>query len=346
MASDIAALERRAIEFARLGDFGEDATDLNRALTRLSPGNQGAWTRLARCCMEQELFDDAAAALIQVLELNPSNNIAKSLQQEVIRRRAMAPVRSDAASGFTPQDFYTLGQLASVDAARALTPKFESLLTSVNAQRTSSRIVEARNREGQSGSKLFRRNSFYAGLHGHVFAFHHGGRWEPQFNLGMFSATPWGASSFRSGIAFNMSPAGSDPDREAGQANALLRFERFQQQLAGAWGGHLVDWMSKSGGFIQYGERGPATDLLPRQGVDWIVNCRNPAGIGFVFIGRWLFLENPDDAATLGDMRKLVAAIEDTFAALFPLWLSVYGEDTGRDPGSGVRAPGSGIRGS
>lgn len=324
MSPDIAALERRAIELAKLGNFGADALDANRELTRLSPNNQGAWTRLARCCLEQQQFDEAASALGRALELNPSNNIAKSLQQEVIRRRAAAPVRSDAASGFTPQDFYTLGQLASVEAARALGPKFESLLLSLNDHRTAARIVEARNREGQSGSKLFRRNSFYPGMHGHIFAFHHGGRWEPQFNLGIFSAAPWGINAFRVGIGFNMSPAGSDPDREAGQASALAWFERFQHQIATTWRSHLVEWMATSGGFIQYGERGPAVDMLPKQGVEWLANCRNPAGIGWVFVGRWFFLENAGDAVVLGEMRKLVAAVEDTFAALFPLWLSTY----------------------
>jgi hypothetical protein len=171
---------------------------------------------------------------------------------------------------------------------------------------------------------MFRRNSYYAGMHGHIFAFHHGGRWEPQFNLGMFSANPWGENSFRVGIGFNMSPAGSDPDREAGQANSLAWFERFQQQLAGTWRSHVVDWMGANGGFIQYGERGPSTELMPKQAVEWIVNCRNPAGIGWVFVGTWLFVDRPEGAETLGEMRKLVGSVEDTFAALYPLWLSVY----------------------
>lgn len=326
MPIDTTALERQAIEYAKLGNFGPEAREINRTLAEAAPTNQGAWTRLGRCCLEMQQYDDAVAAFARALELNPSNTIAKSLHQEVLRRRALAPVRSEAASGFTPQDFYTLGQLPAPDAARALGPKFESLLMSLNEQRTSTRIVEARNRAGQSGSKLFRRNSFYAGMHGHIFAFHHGGRWEPQFNLGIFSANPWGESCFRMGIGFNMSPAGSDPDREAGQANTLAAFERFQHQVARTWRGHLVDWMGGHGGFIQFGERGPAADLLPDAAVDWLVNCRNPAGIGWVFVGRWLFLDRPDDAQVLAETRKLVAAVEDSFAALFPLWMSVYGD--------------------
>lgn len=324
MSIDAASLERRAVEFARAGDFGPAALEANRELARLMPANQGAWTRLARCAMEQRQFDDAVVALSHALELNPSNTIAKSLHQEVLKRRAMTPVKSDAASGFTAQDFYTLGQLAPTDAARALGPKFESLLMSLNEQRTAARIVDARNRAGMSGSKLFRRNSYYSGSHGHIFAFHHGGRWEPQFNLGLFSANPWGLSALRIGLGFNMSSAGSDPAREGGQADALAFFERFQHQLGSTWRGHVVDWLGSSGGFIQFAERGPAVDMLPKQAVDWIISCRNPAGIGWVFLGRWLQLAKPGDATTLSEMRKLVATVEETFAALFPLWLATY----------------------
>ncbi|HXW05879.1 MAG TPA: tetratricopeptide repeat protein [Vicinamibacterales bacterium] len=324
MSNDVTSLERRAVEFARAGDFGPAALEANRELARLAPSNQGAWTRLARCAMEQRQFDDAVMALGRALELNPSNTIAKSLHQEVLKRRALAPVRSDAASGFTAQDFYTLGQLAAPDAARALAPKFEALLLSLNEQRTAARIVDARNRAGMSGTKLFRRNSFYPGAHGHIFAFHHGGRWEPQFNLGLFAANPWGISAFRIGIGFNMSSAGTDPEREGGQADSLAFFERFQQQLGSTWRGHVVDWMDQVGGFIQFGERAPATEMMPKQAVEWVVNCRNPAGIGWVFLGRWLQLAKPDDASTMTEMRKLVATAEDAFAALFPLWLATY----------------------
>jgi hypothetical protein len=198
------------------------------------------------------------------------------------------------------------------------------LLQSVSEQRTAARIVEARHRAGQAGSKLFHRNSYHPGSNGHIYAYHHGGRWEPQFNLGLFSATPWGGNWMRAGIGFNVSAEGRDIDRDLGQEQILAYFDTFQRQVASAWRGPLVDWMGTSAGFIQYGARGPALDLLPHQAVEWLVNCRNPAGHGWVFVGRWLSLEKPEDARTLGDMRKLVAAVEDTFAALLPLWVSVY----------------------
>jgi tetratricopeptide (TPR) repeat protein len=324
MSAKLGDLQQRAVELAKSNDFGGEALDVNLQISRADPANQGVWTRLARCYLEHRRFADAAGALATALELNPSNSIAKSLLTEVTKRRAMALPAAEAASGFTAHDFDALGHLAPVEAARALGPKIESLLLSINEQRTAQRIVDARNRAGQSGSKLFHRNSYHAGSNGHIYAYHHGGRWEPQFNLGFLSRTPWGTNWLRAGLGFNLAEGGRDPDRDEGQEQAVAYFDAFQQQVASAWRGHLSDWMGHSGGFIQYGARGPATDLMPKQAVDWLVNCHNPVGQGWVFVGKWLSLEKPEDEKTLADMRKLVADVEDTFAALFPLWASVY----------------------
>lgn len=325
MSANLVDLQQRAIELARSNDFGPVALEVNLEITRADASNQGAWTRLARCYLEQRRFADSAGALATVLELNPSNTIAKSLLTEVTKRRAMALPASEAASGFSRHDFDALGHLAPVDAARALGPKIELLLLSLNEQRTSQRIVEARSRAGQSGSKLFHRNSYHAGTNGHIFAYHHGGRWEPQFNIGFFSRTPWGGDWMRVGLGFNLTDGGRDPQRDVGQEQIAGYFDAFQRQVVATWRGHLIDWMGQSGGFIQYGDRPPAVDMLPQQAVEWLINCHNPVGQGWLFVGRWLSLDKPEDANTLSEMRTLVAAVEGTFAALFPLWAGVYG---------------------
>ena len=54
-------------------------------------------------------------------------------------------------------------------------------------------------------------------------------------------------------------------------------------------------------------------DQLPQSGAQ-----------GWVFVGRWLSLAKPADAAIMSEMRQLVATVEDTFAALFPLWAAIY----------------------
>jgi hypothetical protein len=324
MSSTLKDLQQRAIELARDANFGGDALEVNLAITRVDAADQGAWTRLARCYLEQRRFADAAGTLATVLELNPSNTIARSLLNEVTRRRATALPAAEAASGFGAHDFDALGHLAPPDAARALGPKLEALLLSVNDQRTSVRIVEARARAGESGSKLFHRNSYHARTSGHIYAYHHGGRREPQFNIGLFSRSQWGGNWIRIGLGFNLAPGARDSDPDDGQERILVRFENFQRQVAGAWRSHLVQWMETSTGFIQYGNRGPAIDLLPKDAVEWLINCRNPGAQGWVFVGHWLSLDRPDDAKTMASMPKLVAAIEDTFAALFPLWNGIY----------------------
>ena len=192
----------------------------------------------------------------------------------------MALPVAEAPAGFSAPDFDALGHLAPVEAARALGPKIESLLLAVNEQRTAGRIVEARNNAGQPGSKLFHRNSYHDGGNGLVYAYHHGGRWEPQFNIGFLSTNPWGGDWMRIGLGFNLLASGGREDHAGGQEGMVRYFEIFQQQLASAWRRQLADWMGTAGGFIQYGSRGPAIDLLPPQAVDWLINCHNPAARG------------------------------------------------------------------
>jgi hypothetical protein len=342
---DIPSLEQKAIEFARRGDFGADARQANEELTRVAPANQGAWTRLARCCIELGLLDDANTALEAVLTLNPQNMIARSLLQESIRREVLtapveeAPRRSRAQkskgkraaagtgrTGFGRAQFAALGQLAPASALESLGPSVESLLMALNDRPFAAKVVEARNRAGQSGSKLFRRNSFYSGGAGHIYAFQHGGRWEPQINIGISAAPQWERDSIRAGIGFNLTQAGSDPNREAGQERVLEYFENFQRLVSTTWKQLLADWMAANGGFIQLGSRPPAVDLLPAVAVDALLNVRQPVDVGWVFCGRWLFFDHAGDAAILANQGQLVKWTEQAFTDLLPLWTSIYTE--------------------
>jgi len=56
----------------------------------------------------------------------------------------------------------------------------------------------------------------------------------------------------------------------------------------------------------------------------WLLTCRNLAALEWIFVGRWLFLDKPDDAKVLGDRAKLARIADETFRALYPLWLSAY----------------------
>jgi tetratricopeptide (TPR) repeat protein len=323
-------LQRRALELVKQGDFGQEASRVNAAITEQQPRDVSAWTRLGRCHLEQRNWDDAVVALRSALALNPSHTIATNLLNEVRKQRARTPTAAQrSTTGFGAREFTMLGTLPADEACDALRPRIDALLDTLNATDTASLIVSARQSHGESGAKLFHANSHGATATGHAFVFHHGGRFEPQFNLGWFSSPPFPASCVRIGLGFNVSPAGRESDRLAGQERALAFFERFQQTLEKSWKRELARWMAAHGGFIQYGDRPPAVDLLPERAVEWLLNCRNAAALEWVFVGRWLFLDNPDDARILGDRARLAKVADDTFRTFYPLWLGTYRASNG-----------------
>lgn len=344
----IQELQLRAVEYARAGDFGSQALATNLELAKLAPTNEGALTRLSRCYMEGGQLDEATATLDAAIQLNPQNTIARSLQLEVTKRRvASMPVlkpqrppprvrattgawatpratkatpRAGRVAGIGRAEFAVLGQLAPEAAVEALGSRIEPLLMALNERPFAGKAVEARNRAGQSGARLFRRHTVQAGGSGYLRVFHQGARWEPQLTIGLLSATPWVRDAACAGIGFRLAPEGSEKDQE----RALAHFAQFQQLVSGAWRGFLTQWMSTSGGFIQYGDSPAATSLLPNDALAWLINCQHPADVGWIFFGRWLFLDRSQDADILADGRRLVAWIDSSFTDLLPVWTSLY----------------------
>lgn len=350
----VAALEQRAIECARRGEFGTTARDLNDELTKAAPENQGAWTRLARCCLELGQLDDATAALDAVLQVNPQNTIARNLLIEVSKRRAgparevaAAPKRrtarsattsapgragrankasrsSAALAGFGRAEFATLGALPPPAAADALSARLEPLLMALNDRPVAARVTEARNRAGHAGVRLFRRGSIRPGAPGSIHVFQHGGRWEPQLHVALFAAPQWGQHALAAGIGFNLAEEGSDDKADVGRERVFEYFEAFQQLVSSTWRVHLTDWLRSSGGFVQLGQAPPSTALLPQDAVSTLVQQDNPGALGWAFIGRWLFLDRGEDVPILTDGPSLLRWIEQTFSDLLPLWGEVY----------------------
>ena len=328
---DLDILQRRALELIKQDDFGPESVLVNTQIVELAPKDPGAWTRLGRCYLEQRQFDEAVTALRTALSLNPTMTIATNLLAEVRKRRALTPSATQrAATGFSAREFAVIETVSGDELLQALRPRMEALFDVLNATSVAARIVGARHRHGGTGSKLFQTNSYYPGTNvGHVYAFHYGGRWEPQFNLGWF-APPSMPACMRIGVGFNLSAAGRDPDRGAGQERVLGYFERFQQTIAKSWQRELARWMAASGGFIQYGHNPPELAMLPERAVERIVSCQNAMAVEWIFVGRWLFLDKPDDAKILGDRAKLATVVDDTFRTFLPLWLAAYEETTDR----------------
>ena len=314
-------LQRRALELVKQGQFGEEATRVNADITTLSPRDISAWTRLGRCHLEQRNWDDAVVALRAALALNPSHTIATSLLNEVRKQRARTPTSAErATTGFGPREFALISTLSGDEACAALQPRIDTLADTLNSTDTAALIVAARQGRGESGSKLFHKNSHTAPSIGLVSICQHGGRFEPQFNIAWMSHPPFPANGVRIGLGFDCtSGAGA-----AGQERVLQFFERFQQSLEKSWKRELARWMAANGGFIQLGDRPPAVDLLPEQAVQSLVNCSNAAALGWVFVGRWLFFENSDSARILADRARLAKVIDDTFRSLYPIWLTTY----------------------
>ena len=344
------SLERQAIECAKQGDFGTDARQLNERLTELAPANEGAWTRLARCCLEMGQLDEATAALDAALLINPQNVIARSLHGEVSRRRSgpapKAPARTRrstrdsgtgaaekprarrsntvALAGLGRAEFTALGELAPSSAADSLSGRLEPLLMALNDRPFASKVTEARNRAGQSGVRLFRRGTLRAAGPGHLDVFHQGGRWEPQLNLALYAARHWERDALSAGIGFDFSAGGDDELAGAQPERAFQYFEAFQRLVASSWRVHLTDWMRTQGGFVQLGRRPPAADLLPGDAVTALLE-ENAAGThDWIFCGRWLFADRGEDAGILADASRLVRWIDTTFSDLLPLWGDVY----------------------
>jgi hypothetical protein len=307
--------------------------------------------------MELGQLDEATAALDAVLQLNPQNTIARNLQAEVTRRRAGPPPepaprrrssgtaraagtttpRRPAAAGrssrspatlpgFGRAEFTALGHLPPSAAAESLTGRIEPLLMALNERPFAAKVVEARNRAGQPGARLFRRGNIQPVAPGHIDVYQLGGRWEPQLNIGFFAAAHWERDAVSCGIGFNMAEGGGDDMSEAGRERIFEYFEAFQQHLASTWRQHLTDWMRSNGGFVQFGDRPPATDVLPYDAIDRLITQPNPGELSWVFVGRWLFADRGEDIAILSDGSRLVRWIEQTFTDLLPLWGTIYRE--------------------
>lgn len=324
---DLPELERQALDLAKRSDFGPEATRVNAAIVELAPKNTSAWTRLGRCHLEQRQFDDAVVALRTALSINPSSSVATNLLAEVRKRRALTPTAIDrATTGFTAREFALIETLPPLEACQQLRPRTDALFAALNSSRVAERIVAARRRAGHAATKLFHADSCHPGTAGHIDAYHYGGRWEPQFNIGWFSSPPWPQSGLRAGLGFNCSSAGQDPDRAEGHERVLRSFERFQQTVGRSWTRQLAQWMAQNGGFVQHGAGPPTVDRSPERAVEWLLGCRNPASTEWIFVGRWLFLERPADAAMLADRSKLARVIDEAFRALLPIWLDVYAD--------------------
>jgi tetratricopeptide (TPR) repeat protein len=149
-------LLRRALELARLGDFGAEAISVNAAITEHTPEDVSAWTRLGRCHLEQRNWDEATTALRTALRLKPTHTVATNLLNEVRTRRSQAPPRPQpSTTGLGPREFGLLAAPVRGEAGLALRTRVGALLETLNSTHTASLITQARQDAGAHESTLF-----------------------------------------------------------------------------------------------------------------------------------------------------------------------------------------------
>jgi hypothetical protein len=344
----------RARALAVAQDFGAEALELNSHLVAADASDIASRTRLARCLREAGRLDESEAQCREVLRLDPRNRIAAgglaSIEQERRRgaaaieeasapsaqrvRRAPAARRTEASSsssetavplifnGFQHRDFVELRSCPPREVRARFAPRVVDLVKRVNALPSSEEIASIR----EAGHRqLFRASRTEVHVEpAQWFVSNMGGRWEPQFNIGMYAEAGKIGDWLRIGIGFNLANDGADSDRADGARDVRNHFRRLQAILASTQRSLFLGWMIKENGLIEFNENGPRLDLRqPSEAADLLAGC-DPERTQWVFFGKWLSPDQPDDTAILSDPVVLVRTIDRVFTGLLPLWRALW----------------------
>ena len=226
-------------------------------------------------------------------------------------------------SGFQRRDFAELQLCPRGEIQERFAPRVLDLLRRVNAL-DSSREVAGLREPGRR--QLFRlgRADVHA-LAGHWFVFNLGGRWEPQFNIGMYGGLQKGGDWLRIGIGFNLTERGNDPDPAEGLRAAREHYRRFQAILGSARRSLFLGWMIKEDGLIQHGDgAGPNLDLADAARALEVILHADASRTEWLFFGKWLSPDREPDVPILADPVSLVRTVDRTLAGLLPLWRAMW----------------------
>lgn len=333
---DLRRLVAEAIDLARRGDFGERAVEVNTQIIELDPASTGARTRLGRCYEEAGQLEQAAAIYRETLDRDANNTIAKNRLSVIEKARRFPGVDGGKVlqrsvhqtfTGFSLSEFAELGLCDEKTAIERFSPRIAIFMNGLNDLPAVDAIRTIREETGGVKGTLFRSNTLHA-QPGHLYWYHWGGRWEPQLNLGLLSASHWPENHLRIGIGFNLTAASRDRDAGEGQQRALAHFANLQKALGGTLGGYLRDWLRSERGFIQHGDGGPDLDRTPADAVKWLIQVSQPARVGWVFFGKWLTPARPADVAILTAPKVLLSTCNQVFRDLQPLWKASFGKKT------------------
>jgi tetratricopeptide (TPR) repeat protein len=224
--------------------------------------------------------------------------------------------------GFEARDFIELNLCPRGEVQARFAPRVVDLIRRLNALPSAVEIAAVRE---PGRRQLFRLSR--AEVHaraGHWSVASAGGRWEPQFNVGMYGGRERSSDWLRVGLGFDLSDSGRDADVEAGLRQVREWFKRFQGLLASPRRSLLSGWLIKEGGYVECDGSGPRADFTEAsQAAEWLASA-DPSRLGWVFAGKWLSPARPDDAVILADPVSLVRTIDRVFIGLLPLWRALY----------------------
>ncbi|HSK09638.1 MAG TPA: tetratricopeptide repeat protein, partial [Vicinamibacterales bacterium] len=345
----------RARTLALAQDFGAEALELNRSLVATNPEDAASRTRLARCLLEAARLDEAEAEYQEALRLDPRNRIAAGGLETIVRQRrladgvpepatsgrggngaarspqrrserssvasprpAAAPVDGEPApqifSGFARRDFTELALARRGEIRQRFAPRVLDLVRRVNALGSSREIAGIREAGRRQLFRLGRADVHVSPAHWYVFNL--GGRWEPQFNIGMYGGNSKAGDWLRIGIGFNLTDEGGDSSRVEGLRQVHARFRKFQALLESPRRSLFLGWMIKENGLVQLDEGGPRLDLADPSDAAGLFQQADPERTEWAFFGKWLSPDREDDVAVLGDPVTLVRTVDHVFTGM------------------------------
>jgi hypothetical protein len=231
-------------------------------------------------------------------------------------------------TGFSAQDF---SRLARCDRERAAVAAFRESVTA---------LIQEFNRRPWARGMLWELErlaltprAFFADcpcsanvdyIHGdaaHWGIFSWGGRWRPQFNLGMFGSGEPAQNYLRIGLGLNLGLTDYDSDWEVGREMSrefyrqFFRVLRSETEVAAA----LTRWLNETPGFFEQAGAGGPASVRPREFTEWLASSE-PDDQEWVCFGRRLRPDVRADLVVLSDPGQLLSTMERVFDDLTPFW--------------------------
>lgn len=229
-----------------------------------------------------------------------------------------------ATSGFTAADFDRLARTTSeATAIESQAAKIDDLIRRLNQTMFASRFAAARQWLEKPGDLyLTKGNYVHGGDNQHWYVFHRGGRWEPEFNIGMYGRPQNGERYLRIGLGFNLTLASADPDREQGLKRAKALFRSLQAGARSPEGrAEIIAALQTGRAKAEHIPSAvPVLPTTPETIADWVARQVHPDDTRWVFVGRALSPDVPAEAEVLADMGELVLEATRTFTAWLPVW--------------------------